>query len=234
MAGRVVELWRYPVKSLVGERVDSAAVGSRGIAGDRLWAVRDPDGKLGSGKTTRRFRRMDGLLALASAYDGDVPVVSFPDGRRLRGGGQGLDEALSEHVGRPVALAREEAVSHFDEGPVHLVTTSSLATLAAAFGRDVPSQRVRPNLVVDTGAAAGLVEDGWIGRRVAVGDDVVLSVRCGMPRCVMVGLPQVALPREPRLLRTIVELNDTQLGVVCDVVRPGAVAVGAAVEVLDG
>jgi uncharacterized protein YcbX len=231
MEGHVAELWRYPVKSLVGERLDAAVVGPRGVEGDRLWAVRDPDGKLGSGKSTRRFRRMDGLLELAASYDGDVPVVVFPDGRRLRGDDDALDAALGAHVGRPVTLAREEAVSHFDEGPVHLVTTATLAAVSAAFGGEVIPRRVRPNLLVDTGRAEGLVEDGWIGRRVAVGE-VVLAIRCGMTRCLMVGLPQVALPRERGLLRTIVELNDTRLGVVCDVLRGGTVEPGARVEVL--
>lgn len=234
MDGDVAELRRYPVKSLVGERLDAAVVGARGIDGDRLWAVRDLDGKLGSGKSTRRFRRMDGLLELEAFYDGGVPVVAFPDGRRLRGDYERLDAALAAHLGRPVSLAREDAVSHFDEGPVHLVTTASLAAIATAFGRDVAPQRVRPNIVVDTGDAGGFLEDAWIGRRVAVGEKVVLAVRGGMPRCLMVGLPQAALPREPRLLRAIVEANDMRLGVVCDVVRGGAVALGATVEVLVG
>jgi MOSC domain-containing protein len=137
------------------------------------------------------------------------------------------------HVGRPVTLARDEAVSPFDEGPVHLVTTAMLAAVsAAAFGGEVVPPRVRPNLLVDTGRAERLVEDGWIGRRVAVGE-VVLAIRCGMTRCLMVGLPQVALPREARLLRAIVQLNDTRLGVVCDVLRGGTVEPGALVEVLD-
>jgi uncharacterized protein len=230
----VAELWRYPVKSLAGERLHAAAVGPRGLDGDRLWAVRDPDGKLGSGKSTRRFRRMDGLLELAASYDDHVPVVAFPDGRRLRGGDSSLDAALTAHVGRPVSLAREDAVSHFDEGPVHLVTTATLATISAAFGRDVAARRVRPNVLVDTGRAAGFLEDGWIGSQVAVGAEVVLAIRCGMTRCLMVGLPQATLPREAGLLRTIVEANDNLLGVVCDVVRGGTVELGAPVEVLAG
>jgi uncharacterized protein YcbX len=230
-SGHVAELRRYPVKSLVGERLDTAQIGARGLVGDRRWAVRDGDGKLGSGKTTRRFRRMDGLLELSAAYDGDVPVVVFPDGRRLRGDEEAVHHALTAYVGAPVRLAREADVSHFDEGPVHLVTTATLAAVAAAHGRPVVSGRLRPNVVVDTGPATGLVEDAWIGRRVSLGDEVELEVRCGMTRCVMVELAQVTLPRERGLLRTIVGLNDTRLGVVCDVVRGGAVRVGARVEV---
>jgi uncharacterized protein YcbX len=225
---RVVELWRYPVKSLVGERLAEAAVTPRGLAGDRLWSVRDADGKFGSGKTTRRFRRMDGLLELSARYDGGVPVIELPDGRALRGAD--AEAALSERVGRPVTLGREQDVSHFDEGPVHLLTTASIAAL----GRAAEARRFRMNLLVDAGEARGLVEDGWIGRRVAVGDELVLSIRTGMTRCLMVDLPQAGLDARADLLRVIAELNDAKLGVVADVVREGTVRVGDPVWVLRG
>ena len=62
MGATVVELWRYPVKSLPGEAMDEVEVEERGVVGDRLYAVTDRQGKLGSGKTSRRFRRLDGAL----------------------------------------------------------------------------------------------------------------------------------------------------------------------------
>ena len=86
--GRVSELHRYPVKSLTGEQVPRLRVEERGVVGDRLWSVRDPDGKLGSGKSSRRFRRMPGLLELRARYDepyDGVPVLTFPDGRTVDG-----------------------------------------------------------------------------------------------------------------------------------------------------
>jgi uncharacterized protein len=67
--GSVAELRRYPVKSLTGEVLRAADVDVRGLVGDRAWAVTDTDGRFGSGKTTRRFRRMDGLLQLTATYD---------------------------------------------------------------------------------------------------------------------------------------------------------------------
>ena len=230
--GAVAELWRYPVKSLAGERVQQAEVGARGVAGDRLWSVRDPDGKFGSGKTTRRFRRMDGLLELVATYDTDVPVIAFPAGRRVRGDDESVHEALSAHVGRPVTLGREAAVSHFDEGPVHVLTTASLRALAGAHGRDLDPRRFRANILLDTGEQAGLLEDGWIGRRLAIGGEVVLSIRCGMTRCVMVDLAQVGLERESGLLRSIAGFNDAKLGVVADVERAGEVREGDAARLL--
>ncbi|MGH3370453.1 MAG: hypothetical protein ACRDPR_10655, partial [Nocardioidaceae bacterium] len=137
--------------------------------------MRDLDGKLGSGKNTRRFRRMDGLLTLAASYDGDHPVVHLPDGRSLTAGDPALDRALSVLVGRPVTLGRESEVSHFDEGPVHLVTSAALATVAQAHGAPVDWRHTRANLLVDL-RAEGLPEHGWVGHRLRVGAEIVLRV----------------------------------------------------------
>ncbi len=233
--GAVSELHRYPVKSLTGERVPRLRVEERGVVGDRLWSVRDPDGKFGSGKSTRRFRRMPGLLELRARYPepyDEVPVVTFPDGRSRRGDDPAVHEALSDHVGRPVTLAREERVSHFDEGPVHLVTTASLTTAGERHGGPVDARRLRPNLVVDTGTAAGFPEHDWSGRRVAIGPEVVLQVLFAMPLCVMVELPTVDLPAERRLLWTVTELSAGDLGVVADVVAGGTVSVDDEVSFL--
>lgn len=224
--GRITSLHRYPVKSLVGEEVGRVFVDERGVNGDRLWSVRDPDGKFGSGKSTRRFRKMEGLLALRAHYDAETPVIDFPDGRSLRGDDKGIHEALSVHVGRPVTLAREENVSHFDEGPIHLVTTSGLGRLELAHGHPVDPRRFRPNVVLATPGDSGFIEESWIGFRIELGDELVIEIRSAMPRCVMVNLPQTSLPSDRGLLGAVTDLNQAMFGVVADVVRPGAVAVG--------
>lgn len=222
--GRVALLTRYPVKSLVGEDLESVQVSLRGLDGDRLWAVRDVDGKLGSGKNTRRFRRMPGLLELSAGYDdGPVPTVRFPDGKRLGADDPGIHRALSTRVGRPVTLDREAAVSHFDEGPLHIVTSSSLARLSQLHGAAVDPRRLRPNLVVDTGQSPRFDESDWDGRELAIGDEVTVRVRGMMERCVMVGLPQIGLEADRHLLETIGRVNDLVLGLVVDVVTPGTV-----------
>ncbi|WP_182525176.1 MOSC domain-containing protein [Nocardioides dongkuii] len=215
---RVVELLRFPVKSLRGEALERAAIDGRGVVGDRQWAVRDADGKLGSGKSTKRFRKMDGLLDLAAAYDGaagtDGPVISFPDGRSWRAPDPALDAAMSDHVGRPVVVARESDVPHHDEGPLHLVTTATLAALGA------DGALLRANLVVDVPGLEAFAEDDWTGRRLTVGDGLVLAVREPMERCVMVGRT---------VLHEVTARNDRCAGLVVDVVEPGEVAVGDAV-----
>lgn len=223
--GVVAELRRYPVKSLAGERLDELRLDSRGVQGDRLWSVRDLDGRFGSGKSTRRFRKMDGLMRLVSSYDGQVPVITFPDGVRIRGDDPAVHSALSEYVGRPVTLAREEGVSHFDEGPLHVLTTSSLRRLEKEHGAPVDVRRFRANLLLDTGAAPELVEAAWSGCRIRVGE-ALLEVGYQMPRCVMVDQPQAGMGPDHGVLRSLADLNDAQIGVVASVVEPGPVRLG--------
>jgi uncharacterized protein YcbX len=219
----VIQLHRYPVKSLCGECPSQVEVDRRGVVGDRLWAVYDEDGRFGSGKTTSRFRRMPGLLELRSAYDGDVPVITFPDGTSLRGDDPTVHAALSAHVGRAVSLRAEGEVPHADEGPLHVVTTASLR--ASAEGTPVDARRARANLVVDTGAAEGFVEDLWLGRRLRIGT-VEIALTAPMPRCVMVGMAQDGLPDDRAVLRELLRRHDGQLGLVADVLVAGSVRVG--------
>ena len=246
----VAAVRRYPVKSLAGESLESARVEGRGLAADRAWAVREPDGKLGSGKSTRRFRRMEGLMLLSAACDGDLPVISFPDGRRIRGDDDEVHAALTAYVGRPVRLEPEGEVSHFDDGPVHLVTTSGLRAMAEAHGGPVDVRHFRPNLVVDTGAAEGYPEDDWLGRRLTVGG-VELEIVAPMPRCVMVTMAQVGVAADRDLLGTVTDAHPGKppagttgsgatgsgasgvgasgvgdFGVLAEVRRPGRLALG--------
>ncbi len=158
MSGTAIRLWRYPVKSMLGEECEFLAVDARGVEGDRLFAVRDADGKFGSGKTTRRFRRIDGLFGFRAVYDGAVPRVTFPDGRNLRGDDPEIHLALSNHLAQPVTLAREASISHLDAGPIHLLTTASLAWLRTVLpDAQVDERRFRPNVLIDVPGATQVV-----------------------------------------------------------------------------
>lgn len=79
--GRVAALWRYPVKSMRGERMSALEFDERGGIADRQFAIRDAEGKFGSGKNTRRFRRIDGLFGFRASLRGDTPMIEFPKSR---------------------------------------------------------------------------------------------------------------------------------------------------------
>ena len=225
MIATVVELWRYPVKSLLGEMLAEVDVEERGVVGDRLHAVTDGMGKLGSGKTSNRFRRLDGLFELSARIAGEQTLVTLPDERELGVGDPELDAFLSGRYGDELHVARETAVSHHDAYPLHLLTTSSVEWLA----RKLPASRIdrrrfRPNMLLN-GEGEGLVEDAWVGRRFALGG-AVIRVADRTDRCVMTTNPQSELPKDPAVLRVVTQENDACLGVFAVVEQTGVVRVG--------
>jgi uncharacterized protein YcbX len=121
--------------------------------------------------------------------------------------------------------------TYFDAFPLHLLTTSSLDTLARlhpAAAWDV--RRFRPNFLIDTGdGSRGLLENSWLGRTLRLGG---LVVQCAIPtaRCGMTTHAQANLPKDPSVLRTIVREADQNLGIYARVLQPGSVAVGDVVE----
>lgn len=223
--GVVQALARYPVKSLRGEWCDALGLEAKGIAGDRTYAVYGADGKIGSGKTTRRFRRMNGLLQLEACTDQGAAWVRLPSGQSYAVDDPALAPALSDFLGEPVTVRTEEAVKHLDDSPVHVVTTASLRWVGAlGAGLDGEAQRFRPNLVIDA-ARSGRVEDEWVGHSLLIGTSR-LRVTKRTERCVMPAQPQDRLPFLPTLLRALTEQAEACLGVYADVEEPGEVRVG--------
>jgi uncharacterized protein YcbX len=223
--GSVLDITRYPVKSMGGERLDRVAVTRRGLDGDRVWAVYTADGRIGSGKNSWRFRRVDGLLDLRSRRHGDGTLIELPDGSTAAAGDPDTDRRLSAVLGRPVTVRTESTLSHHDDSPLHLVTTASLRRLGDLFGEPVDARRMRANLLLDV-AGSAFAENGWHGRELRIGDTVVLTLGAGMTRCVMVNAPQRTLPPEPGLLKLIGTANELELGLQAAVARTGDIAVG--------
>ena len=222
---RVVEIRRFPIKSLLGEQLAAVDVEQRGLAGDRLWAVRDADGKLGSGKNTRRFRRMPGLLDLCGRFAGPVAMVKLPDGRTFAADDPAGHAAVSQALGRQVTIEREVEVLHHDEGPVSVITTAALRRLGVLTGELVDPTRFRANLLIDV-SGSGFPEDDWLEHHIHVGPDVVLRPRKPLTRCVMIDMAQGAVPGHGDLLKTVAEHHNMTFGVWATVSRPGRIAVG--------
>ncbi|MDI3403529.1 MOSC domain-containing protein [Streptomyces cavernicola] len=227
--GSVVGLSRFPVKSMRGEDRDRLDLDAGGVVGDRLWALRHADGKLGSGKNSRRFRKAPWLIDCAAAYDdtADTVSVQLPDGARVTPG----DPRLAELCGPGAELVREEPDAqppgHQDQAPVSLVGTASLRALGRLLGGDVPAdiRRFRKNIVVDTAGDEPWAEEGWIGRELRIGG-ALLRITERVPRCVMTTLPQPGLPADGRVLKTLADTRDLCFGVYAEVVAPGAIALG--------
>ncbi|HNM13012.1 MAG TPA: MOSC N-terminal beta barrel domain-containing protein, partial [Mycobacterium sp.] len=109
-AGRIVSVWRYPVKSMAGERVASADLTTLGVHADRTWAVRDVEHA-----TTTGAKKLPGLLWCTARYrhtppadagPGHAPevIIGFPGGGEISSSDPGVHRALSEYVDREVEL----------------------------------------------------------------------------------------------------------------------------------
>ncbi len=224
----VVEIRRYPVKSMAGESVESAAVDARGLVGDRWFAVTDSDGRLASGKDSRRFRRRDAVFAhAAQIVDGEV-LVTGPRGVWPVGDPE-LDRALSEQMGDEVHVLPESGTPHQDAGQVSLVGTASLDWCREHLEVDGDRRRIRPNIVVRT--SEPFVEETWAGARLQIGN-VVLTVVERIERCRMVDVAQEGLDAQPGWLKALGRVRDLSLGMYADVARAGSITRGDPVLVL--
>ena len=229
-SARVTAIWRFPVKSMAGESLEAVEVDERGLVGDRAWAVYDTDGRLASGKSTRRFRRMDPVFGVAARTVGDTVELVFPGGRIALAGESAADLALSDHFGEEVELGPEADVPHQDAGQVSLVGTATLRELAAlsGLGEPVDPRHLRTNLVVET--SEPFVEDHWLGKELAVGG-VRLRALERIERCRMVDIEQVGVPAIEGLLKAVGAHRHLCAGIYADVVDPGRLAVGDRLEV---
>ncbi|HEY8517148.1 MAG TPA: MOSC domain-containing protein [Candidatus Binatia bacterium] len=283
--GSVKEIWRYPVKSMAGERLARTDVGMQGLAGDRGWAVRDEQrgGIRGAKKIPDLMRcaaRYLGEPTLARA--GDVEM-RLPDGGIVRSDAPDVHERLSAALGTPVTLwplqpadkldhYRRGAPTHddleqelrsmfglepdeplpdlsglppelyefesppgtyFDAFPLLLLTEASLAHLQSLLpDSQIDVRRFRPNFLIATpDAEPSFVESAWTGRRLRIGGMVAeATIHC--MRCVMTTLPFDDLPKDPRIMRTLVRDAKQCLGVYARVVEPGQVTQGDPVELL--
>jgi len=244
VVGRIAEIWRYPVQSMGGERLAQAALGGDGVPGDREYGVVDPGiGEVVSGaQGKKKWRGIVTLSArlLEAPVAGRLPPVEIvtPEGETLRGDQQNIDERLSAILGQPVHLPHrvtENKRSSYSHEPLHILTTASMAAFKTQHkdGQFAPA-RFRPNLVIDTGEAAGYAEQAWLERSLQIGDSARIIATDNCVRCVMTTLPQGDLPFDPAILHTVTSANRTWAGIYAGVRAPGEIKVGDPVMLVGG
>jgi len=224
----VREIWRYPVKSMRGERIEAAEIGTHGIVGDRAWGICDVD--TGNILTARREPQ---LLMAAAHLDGDQPIITLARGTRLIG-----DRDLSSWLGRPVELVPAGDSPGTFENPMDvdneadwmswdgpsgsfhdsartMVSLVSTATLA-----DHEAPRFRINVILE-----GSGEDDLAGSTVDLGE-VVLTVTKPITRCIMVSRAQPGIAKDIGVLKRVIGERDNKLGIGTTVEQPGIISVG--------
>ena len=219
---RVVQIWRYPVKSMGGEPLRSVELGNGGMPFDRRYAVIDSDpNRAGKPLTARIEKRLLGYCA--KVRDG-IAYVCVPDGVERDVHEPEWLEALSAEIDRPVSLQSFDNAIH-DDSDILVVNAASLRALTTEYGAFINPLRFRPNFVVDSADAKPFAEEAWIGHDITVGD-ALLRVQYPCDRCVLTTIDPETLAMDPSFLRLVVEKHGGRFGLYCSVVRSGSVALG--------
>jgi uncharacterized protein YcbX len=281
----VSALYRYPVKSMMGEILDQGTLTARGIPGDRAWAVRDEErGGMRGGK------RFAGLMQCRAHYPdaaegmpSPAALIELPDGNQFLSTNADAGARLSAFLGSPVTLwplLPADALDHyrrgaplsddmeselrrvfartpdeplpdlsafprelfeyesppgtyFDAFPLLLLSENALAHLQRqAPGSHFDVRRFRPNILIRSATDAPFPERAWCGKRARIGS-AVLDIQMECPRCIMTTHPFADLAKDPKIMRTLVQHADGNLGVYASVVEPGIVRRGDELQLIE-
>ena len=230
-AGRVVGLWRYPVKSMAAEALAEVDVSWHGLAGDRRWAFIRSDAPR-SGFPWFTLRQRADLNHYRPSFveperpDKSPTVVRTPSGAVL----EVTDQALAAELDPAGIRAIKQDRGIFDTFPLSLVTTQTLSALGEMVGDRLDVSRFRPNLLVEATDDAPFQEDDWVGRVLQIGGlRMRIDQRDG--RCVVITIDPATTVRTPEILRTVARERQGCLGVYGSTVAPGRVSIGDAVVV---
>lgn len=227
---------------LMGEALEEATITTKGVLGDRAYAISDSrtgmlleplPKKYGWGDTKGEAS----MLLLSARYLGDEDgelSIEFPDGY-VAVETEDIKEKLSKFFGYEVRLVEVpwlmEEKSRRGRA-IHLITTSSIVTLKEYNNAsNFRVERFRPNVLVSTDGKWGFVEEGWIDALLKIGEQVILRAEKPNERCGVTSLAQRGIPEDPEVHRTIVKLNSNRLGIMCSVVSEGSVKIGDLVQI---
>lgn len=223
--GRVLGLWRYPVKSMGAEELAEAEVSWHGLAGDRRWAFIRNDA-VDSGFPWLTLRDRGDLnhyrpsLVDPARPDRSPTVIRTPSGVTLDIG----DPALGAELGPGVRVIKQDR-GIFDTFPLSLIITQTIARLGELVGVQLDVQRFRPNILVEAADEAPFAEDTWVGCVLRIGG-MRLRVDKRDGRCLVITIDPVTTERTPAILRAVARDRQGCLGVYGSTVEPGRIAVG--------
>jgi uncharacterized protein len=225
----VAELWRYPVKSMAGERVEEAEVGWHGVAGDRRWAfVRGDTPRSGFPWLTIRERSVM-LRYKPTLFDRSRPDRSDVHVRTPAGAERDVvDPALAAELA-PGARAIKLDRGVFDTLPISLLSRQSVSGIGELVGAELDVRRFRANIVLE--ADGTFPEDDWVGATLEIGS-ARIRVDKRDQRCVVVNVDPESARRDTSLLTAITRARQTCLGVYGSTVCPGQIRPGDAVRLV--
>lgn len=259
--GRVHSLWRYPVKSMRGEQIDSAFVGFSGVYGDRIYAFRIAGGRAGfpylSGcqlgqmllyqplyRDAEKMKQPPNLTEAQAIPPGVTPVYASADERALdvrTPSGQVLaidDPRLITDLSGAMRDGQQLSLVHSDRAmtdcrPVSLFAIQTARQMSTELGSDLDLRRFRANIYLDLHSGIGFEEDRLVGRTLRIGEKTVVAITERDPRCKMITLdPETALP-DPEIMKRLAQEHDSNAGVYTAVLVEGIIRSGDPVVILN-
>jgi uncharacterized protein YcbX len=247
--GHVEAIFRYPVKSMGGERLDVAELGWHGIEGDRRLAMRRLDDRGGfPWLTASKFPDMIRYAPLRREgsdrhpqAEGDIQLhlpthVRTPDGEEMPVFGEELATEIGRRYGAPVEMMQ---MKHgvFDDACISVIASDTVSEIGRLAGVSPDVRRFRPNILVRLLRPAPFQEDEWVGGVLAFGDKdgdehdgPAIAVTARDVRCAMVNLdPETAKP-SPAVLKAVVRRNQNMAGIYGAVTRIGRLEVGQTIR----
>ena len=230
--GHVEAIFRYPVKSMGGERLERATLGWHGLDGDRRLAFRRIDDRGGFPWLTAGTLP-DLLLYAPHRPEGGAPAdlpthVRTPDGEAMPLFGTELATDVGRRHGAPVQMMQ---LNHgiFDEAPISVIADDTVREIGRLSGRSPDVRRFRPNILVRLLRSVPFQEDEWVGGVLSFGEgDDAPAITATMRdiRCSMVNVDPDSARPAPEVLKAIVREHQNTAGIYGAVTRIGRLAVG--------
>ena len=233
--GHVEAIFRYPVKSMSGERLEAAELGWHGIEGDRRLAFRRMDDR--SGFPWLSASKLPDLLLFApqrreDGAEGDLPThIRTPDGEEMPVFGPDLAAEVGRRYGAPVQMM-ELRQGIFDEASISVIASETMREIGRLAGRSLDVRRFRPNVVVRLLRPVPFEEDQWLGGVLSFGegdDAPAIAVTMRDERCSMVNLDPESASPAPEVLKAVVRANRNNAGIYGAVTRTGRLAAGQSI-----
>lgn len=230
--GQVEALFRYPVKSMAGERLEAANLGWYGLEGDRRLAFRRVENR--SGMPWLTASALPDLLLFSPVSRGDTVEGSLPthirtpDGAELAVFGEDLAVEVERRCGAPVGMMQ---LRHgiFDETPISVIALDTIREICRLAGVTADVRRFRPNILIRSLRSVPFQEDEWVGGALSFGkgdDAPAVAVTMRDIRCAMVNIDPDSASLAPEVMKAVVRANQNNAGIYGTVTRTGRLEAG--------
>ena len=226
--GHVEAIFRYPVKSMAGQRLDAAELGFHGIEGDRRLALRRMNDR--SGFPWLTASKLPELILFTPHFSGDGELPSHictPDGKEPPTFSEELADEIGSRHGSPVEMMQ---MKHgiFDDACISVIASDTVGEIGRLAGINLDVRRFRPNILVRLSRSAAFQEDKWVGGALSFGSETgpMVSVTMRDIRCAMLNLDPDTAKSNPEVMKAVFRVNENTAGIYGTVIRTGQLEVG--------